>query len=157
MKKILRVLVFLLGLVVLQVSVPAWAGDDLSGNYAGWGTVHLEAAAGGGYTGTYSETDTKEGLGEISLTLASPNRYTGTWKESEGRHGTLQIYLAPNKRAIQGIGPLTKIAHRGNPAAAFCGRKSNPEPGRGSRPRSAATAIREKGGRYNGWTSLPKT
>ena len=78
----------LLGMFLLSATPPdiagQWTGED-------WGQVVLKKTSDGEYTGTYSDTVSKQ-PGEIQLKWSRiERRFNGTWREGEDRFGELSV------------------------------------------------------------------
>jgi len=83
-----------------------WSGDD-------WGQVVLKKTSDAEYTGTYSDTVSKQ-PGEIQLKWSRiERRFNGTWREGEDRFGELSVRLSGEEiRGALTTDPKSKV----NPA-----------------------------------------
>ncbi len=93
------IMLTLLGLSLFAAGVVSTSPPDISGTWQGedWGQVTLTQTAPGEYTGSYSDTVTKEkGPGKIALKWSRiERRFNGTWSEGEDdRLGDLSVRLA---------------------------------------------------------------
>ena len=86
----------LLGVCLFAVGVVETTPPDIAGRWSGedWGQVALSPATAGEYSGTFSDTVSKQ-PGKLSLRWSRiERRFNGTWSEGEERFGELSIRLA---------------------------------------------------------------
>jgi serine/threonine-protein kinase len=105
----------ILGICLFAVGVVETSPPDISGRWSGedWGQVTLAATAAGEYTGTFSDTVSKQ-PGKLSLRWSRiERRFNGTWSEGEARFGQLSIRVTDGE--IRGA-LTTDAASTVNPA-----------------------------------------
>ena len=86
-----------LGAGLLGASSVSTAAPDIAGQWSGddWGQVVLKKTSDAEYTGSYSDTVSKQ-PGEIQLKWSRriERRFNGTWREGEDRFGELSVRLS---------------------------------------------------------------
>jgi serine/threonine protein kinase len=98
-RKGVAIMLALIGISLFAVGYVEMAPQDISGRWSGedWGQVELAPTAAGEYTGTFTNTVSKQ-PGKIALRWSRiEHRFNGTWSEGEERFGTLSVRMADNQ------------------------------------------------------------